>query len=253
MLLCRDYGKVKTRRFEWAINLDDLMVALASKQVDDQLVMIDACRNADATDRTLSRGGGAGRSILTPDPPEDRDGTEAGQSLHFATSKYTPAWGAEDGVSLFSEALLHALSGGGAQVQRGWQVATGGLQEALTTYVRQAAAEAGVEQVPSRQRFADFVICKPRQLIVPVHVTCSPDSLWGGHMRLTVQGPGEAVHFAHDPANYRREWVLKLPKESYTFTVTFEGDEAYHGASARETVVPPLAPVHIELRRKENG
>lgn len=249
MLLCRDYGKVKNRRFEWAVNLDDLLVALATKQADDQLVMIDACRNADATDRTLSRGGRAGRSILAHDPLEDRDGTEAQQSLHFATSQYTEAWGDEDGMSLFSEALLQALSGGGAQLQHGWQVATGGLQEALTTYVRRAAADAGVEQVPDRQRFADFIICKPRQLMVPVHVTCAPETLWSGKMQLLVQGSGAPT--LHDPTTFRREWVLKLPKASYTFKLSFEGDDAYEDLSASETVVPPLAPIHIELRRKE--
>lgn len=253
ILLCRDYGKVKGRRFEWAINLDDLLVALATRSVDEQLVMVDACRNADVTDQTLSRGGRAGRNILAHEPLDLRDGMEARQSIHFATSKYTEAWAAEDGVSLFSEALLQALSGGGAQLQHGWQVATGGLQEALTAYVRRAAAEAGLEQVPDRQRAADFIICRPQSLMVPVRVTFAPANLWNDRVRLVVEGDAGPVVCGPELAYGVSGWTLALPKGGYTFKVTFEGVEAYEGTSARETVVPPFAPIDIALRLRENG
>jgi hypothetical protein len=252
ILLCRDYGKVKGRRFEWAINLDDMLVALATKSVDDQLVMVDACRNADATDQTLSRRGRVGRNILAHDPLAQRNGTEAGQSIHFATSIYTRAWADDDGISLFSEALIQALSGGGAQLQHGWQVATGGLQEALTAYVRRAAADVGLEQVPDRQRSADFVICRPRSLMVPVEVTFAPATLWNDQVRLIVEGPGAPMVFAPELAFGRRGWTLALPKGGYTFKVTFEGVEAYDGSSASEAVVPPFAPIDIALRLREN-
>lgn len=253
ILLCRDYGKVRGRRFEWALNLDDLLVALATRSVDEQLVMVDACRNADATDQTLSRGGRAGRNILAHEPLEDRDGTEARQSIHFATSKYTEAWADENGVSLFSEALLQALSGGGAQLQHSWQVATGGLQEALTAYVRRSAAEAGLEQVPDRQRAADFIVCRPRALMVPVQVTFAPAALWNDGVRLVVEGGTVPLTCGPELANGRQGWTLVLPKGGYTFKVTFEGVEAYEGALASEAVVPPFAPIQIALRLRENG
>lgn len=251
ILLCRDYGKSKARRFEYCVNLDDLRVALASMQPDDQLLLVDACRNPDLVDQTLARGGSVGRALIAPEPIEDRGGTEAGLSVHFATSVYTSAWADDEGETLFSEALIGALSGGGALPHKGWRVATGGLQEALEAYLSRSAEDAGVEQVPQRGYASSFVICRPRELKVPVYVTCAPETVWTGPMRLDVAGPGSSLSLSHDPASASREWRLSLAKESYEFSVSFDVPGEYEGASVRETVVPPLVPVDLKLARRE--
>lgn len=256
LLLCRDYGASRKRRFEKAINLDDLLVGLATMPPDLQLVLVDACRSPDkVANLVTSAKASYGNGILTPRDAEERFGTEALQSVHFATSSFTPAWARPDTVSLYSEALIKALSGGGAQLRLHWWVGTGGLQDALLAYVPRLAAEAGVKQEPDRLRSAQFSLTKPAKFDIPVYVTCVPLAVYSQSFRLSATGAGRLEEHAHDPRERAgaTHWTLALPKSSYTFRIGFDGVGDYEDLEFDEVVVPPEVPISLEPRRRTAG
>jgi hypothetical protein len=256
LLLCRDYGQRINQRFEGAINLDSFLVGMASMAPDYQLFLIDACRTPDRiANLVTAQKGMYGRGLLTPRDLEERGGEEALQSVHFATSAYTRAWANVESVSLYSDALLRALSGGGAQARLGWRVGTGGLQEALHAYVDRLAAEARVLQVPDRLRSAQFTIANAASFDVPVYVSCDPDVVWGSPLRLEIEGSGFVKEHDHTPGSSpdAREWAIALPRQNDQFRVLFRGVGEYEDMAKEELVVPPEMPICLTLRRRTSS
>lgn len=114
VLLCRDYGKSTQQPFRGAINFESFRIALSTRQPDRQLMFVDACRTPDLETALLGQGP-PGAVMLDLHSLTERDNAPGFQSVHFATSLYTKAWGRKDGASLFTEAMIKALSGGAAE------------------------------------------------------------------------------------------------------------------------------------------
>lgn len=197
-----------------------------------------------------------GRGLLSPRDPEERAGSVATQSVHFATSQYTLAWSQPDGVSLYCTALVQALSGGGMQLHLDWWVSTAGLQVALSAYVTRLAMAGKVDQSPERIRSGQFNVTRPvdsERFPVPVYVTCDADAVWQSRFRLHAEGVKADEAYEHDPErdSSRREWSLMLPTDSYEFSVHFDGVGEYDDVQGRKMVVPPEMPICLPMRRKE--
>lgn len=256
VLLCRDFGRLTDARFDGSVNLEDFLTSLETTPPNFQLIVIDACRTPDRiADITMGRGS-YGRALLSPRDPQERGGSVAAQSVHFATSRLTEAWSRADGVSLYCTALLQALSGGGMQPHLDWWISTSGLQVALDAYVTRLAAVGNVVQAPDRIRSGQFNITRPRNcegFRVPVYVSCDPETVWTTKFRLQATSPAADEMLDHDPSgnSMSREWLIELPSDTYSFSVRFDGLGDYADVSKRMMVLPPEMPICLPMQRKD--
>jgi hypothetical protein len=183
VLLCRDYAESALNRFAGAINFEEFRIALSTQQPDTQLLLVDACRTPDVETALLGQKT-PGDAMLSLAKLSTRDDTPALQSIHFATSLYTEAWGRATEPSLFTGALLDALRGGGADSADDWWVTTSRLHSALSTYLARISRAEGIVQRPAAQT-QEFRISKPPQITVPVYVESTQPAVW--NHKLTVE------------------------------------------------------------------
>lgn len=195
VLLCRDYAKSATNQFASSINFEEFRIALSTQQPDTQLFFVDACRTPDLDRASLGQTT-PGNALVSVASLADRDNAPATQSVHFATSLYTPAWGRDTEPSLFTGALLDALQGGGADSADGWWVTTSRLHSALVTYLARISRVEGVVQRPAAET-QEFRITKPVQITVPVYVESPKPAVWDEDLTIEVLRGANAVHIFH--------------------------------------------------------
>lgn len=238
VLLCRDYGANDQNPFRGSIDFEQFRIALSTRQPDTQLVLVDACRtpDADAAAAALLGQDTPGNRLIKFESLSLRDNAPAAQSVHFATSLYSKAWGRSDGPSLFSEALIAALAGGGADMTAGWWVTTSRLHAALATYLARVSRAEGVVQRPVAQT-QDFPISKPGPITVPLYVTSRDPAIWGEPVKLRAwRGAAYEQTFDHAPADPPvevRECALKLVNPSQGFGDVIYDVEAAFGANSQ--------------------
>ncbi len=198
VLLCRDYAKDLNNRFGGAIDFANFQIFLSSKQPNTQLLFVDACRTPDAVASQLGSAT-PGDALLSGDSLTTRDNAPAMQSLHFATSLYSVAWGRNDQPSLFTQALIDAFQGGGADSDADWWITTSRLHSALATYLDRMSREEGVSQRPVAQT-QDFKVSKPRSVVIPLYVESADPAIWAESV--TIEALREAImvqKVAHQP------------------------------------------------------
>lgn len=176
VLLCRDYGRNTEDRFQGAIDFEQFRIALSTRRPDTQLLLVDACRTPDLENSLLGQAT-PGNALLGMQSLAARDNAPAMQSVHFATSLYTEAWGRNDGPSLFTEAVLKGLDGGAAEHSADWWVTTSRLHTVLSTYLQLVGSAEGVVQRPAAQT-QDFRISKPGKIAVDVCVSSREPAIW---------------------------------------------------------------------------
>jgi hypothetical protein len=197
VLLCRDYGKIPQSRFQGAIDFEQFRIALSTNQPDTQLLLVDACRTPDLDDSQLGQAT-PGNALLDVQSLTKRDNAPAVQSVHFATSLYSQAWGRNDGPSLFTEVLLKALNGGAAEQTANWWVTTSRLHTVLSTYLQRASMAEGVVQRPAAQS-QDFAISKPRSIAVDVYVSSLEPAIWQEVVNIKARRGNFEEVFVHKP------------------------------------------------------
>jgi Caspase domain len=197
VLLCRDYGKDPLGRFQGAIDFEQFRIALSTMLPDTQLVFVDACRTPDPDDSQLGAAT-PGNPLIDMQSLSKRDNSPALQSVHFATSLYTPAWGRPDSPSLFTGAVLKALGGGAAEHTADWWVTTGRLQTVLSTYLQRISASEGVIQRPAAQS-QDFRICKPGPITVDLYVSSRDPAIWQEQVNIKARRGSFEKAFVHTP------------------------------------------------------
>ncbi|MEG3148194.1 caspase family protein [Sphingomonas sp. RT2P30] len=214
VLLCRDYNEDAESRFQGAIDFEQFRIALSTRQPDTQLILVDACRIPDLDDAQLGQAT-PGNPLIDLQSLTKRDNAPALQSVQFATSLYTEAWGRDEGPSLFTEALLKGLDGGAAEMTADWWVTSSRLHTVLTTYLARASSAEGVVQRPAAAQSQDFRICKPGPIAVDVYVSSvNEPAVWQERWRLKAMRPGFEKEFIHVPAAQPdpdfKEWKLRL-------------------------------------------
>jgi len=252
VLICRDFGKTMQTRFDGAVNFDGFLSAMSTMQPDNQLFLIDACRTPAAIENYLIGRSSMGNSLLDPVPLQTRGGSTAKQSVHFATSSLASSYGRDDGVSLYTDALLRALGGGGAQNDLGWWVGTNGLQTALSAYTTRIARKYDVEQEPDRTRSGQFKVHKPACVEVPIYITCDPADVWAESFRIEARlGAAVSKAHAHDPASGAcEELEFPLQLASYELAACFDPASPFAGGTSTVMAVPPEAPCRISVSRR---
>lgn len=251
LLLTRDFGGRRHNRFDGSFNFNDFAGSLQTFTPNFQLFLIDACRVPTTLANWAARQPALGRPLLAQADPALRGGNVAMQSVHHATSPLTPAYGRLDGISLYTEALLRALGGGGAQPDMKWWVGTNGLEAALSAYTERLAANEGVKQLPERLRVARFKIHKPQKIEVPVYVACIPPEAWREKLRLeinpgTEEGPKVYDHDPHAVAGFR-EWEAVVDRREHRIAATFGSGSRFKNTTDTLMAVPPETPIDLTV------
>lgn len=257
LLLLRDYGKSRNNKFDGALKLDALIRAMSTRIPDYQLFLIDACRVPEKiANATLGRLD-LGRPGLDEADLALRGGKPAKQSVHHAAAELSPAHGRRKGdgagLSLFTEALLQALRGGGAQSNQQWWVSTLGLQTALDDYLHHLAREEEVEQQPQYRGY-QFRVNRPAVIQVPVYITTAPREGLKGVKRIEAQLKG-VVAATYDPAKdgAKEQWACVLSHFDHDLTVTFPQSSDYDDYQDILKLSPPSAPFEVPLRRRRRA
>lgn len=258
VLLCRDFAASRGNVFAGAIDFEQFRIALSTRQPDTQLLLVDACRTRDLEVDQLGAAT-PGNRLISVVSTATRDNTTAQQSVQYATSPLTRAWGSDNGASLFTRALLAALAGGAADRTSDWWVTTTELQMALATYLARLSRESGVQQVPNAQS-QPFRLCKPQRIAVPLYVSSSEPSIWREKVTIgAMRGEGFAESIAHDPLTEpnRSECTFRLfnpsqkPRDvTYDVLVRFEPESLFADAADQIIAYPPEVTCRLEVRRR---
>lgn len=255
VLLCRDYGRQEDDRFDGALNFSAFCARMSTKTPDYQIFFADACRTPDTITDMIAEDATAGRTPISGSKLADRGGAMAKQSVHFASSQLTPSFGRVDGASIYADALLRALSGGGATSDLEMWVGTDGLQTALGTYTARIARVHGVEQEPDRTRSGRFRIHRPEKIEVPVYLTCDPAEALRCKFTLKAsRDAGAEVSIEHDPAVRPDQVELEftLAYDKYNLAATFDAAAPFVRGEASLIVQPPEAPVCLPIERRND-
>jgi hypothetical protein len=254
LLLLRDFGESRQSRFDGALRLHGLIRAMKTRIPEYQLFLIDACRvpavTANSTLGTLPQG----RNALDERPLADRGGKPAKQSISYAASELTAAYGrtrnGKGALSLYAEALLKALRGGGAQSNAQWWVTTLGLQTALVDYTTRLSAIELVNQ-QAEGGGAQFSVSKPADIKVPVYLTTVPTDGLQRAQRVEARLKGAVAEF-YDPATHGKltVWACVLTHSDHELVVTFSQGSDYNDYHDVLKLSPPSAPYEVPLRRR---
>ncbi len=262
VLLCRDYGKSTQQPFRGAINFEAFRIALSTMQPDQQLMFVDACRTPDLESALLGQGA-PGTAMLDVQSLTARNNAPAYQSVHFATSLYTKAWGRKNGASLFTEAIIKALSGGAAEHTAGWWVTTSRLHTVLSTYLQRISAKEKVVQIPAAQT-QDFRITKPRNIAVDLYVSSSESAIWQEELKIFAKrGNTVASQLDHAPSPTSTQSVEMSPIVNrftdappkgadflYKIHAEFSPDSIYDNCVEEIIAYPPEVDCHLPVSKR---
>lgn len=245
ILLLRDFGRLENNAFDGALNLKDFVSAMQTKIPDEQLFLIDACRTPTSLAAQVHGKSHLGRTGLSPSDIDDRDGTPAQQSVHHATSLLSSAYGRTDSTSLYTDALIQALNGGGAQSDLRWWIGTGGLNTALGAYVSRLAKKESVTQVPQLLGSSRFKIHKPKEIKVPVYVTsCPKEAMNVARVEAVLGSVTKALYdYKVKPCE---EWAAILEHREHKIVAHFSADSRYNDVNDVLVLAPPEFPYVLE-------
>jgi hypothetical protein len=255
LALLRDYCEARGSKFDGALKLNDLFRVVSTHVPEYQLFLIDSCRVPQEVSNPILGNLAVGRQAFDEELPlAVRGGKPATQSIHHATAELSPAYGRhkgdKQGLSLFTDALLQALRGGGAQSNQQWWVSTLGLQNALDDYVRHFARKENVEQQPHYQGY-QFRVNKPAVIHVPVYITTAPSDGLQKVERVEVRLKS-TVAAAYDPVKdgAQEQWACVLKHFDHDLVVTFPQASDYDDYLDTLKLSPPSAPFEVPLRRR---
>lgn len=235
LLFLQDFGAQQINPFGNAINLTEFLFGLKTQVPSKQLILIDACRLAERVQTGIERAK-KGVAIVGTQPTDGRP--LAHQSVHHSTAEFLGSYGELNGISLFADALIRALRGGGAQSQARWHVTTSGIEVALGAYVLRASAQYGVEQVPERSSSRLFNVCKPKgPLTVPLYVSLNKQPAWVQLENMEARcASGVSASWTADPAKPVSEWACVVPLREHEVAAKFQLGARY--SHVAEIVIP---------------
>jgi len=195
------------------------MDACAARQ---QVYFVDACRAS--SDTLLAQVGRAGLPVIAPNPNAPRPPQPTQQPIYYSTLAGADAFGRRDQPSIFTDALLHALAGAGADDTNGdWRVETSQLNRAIDVYMQRAiAAGAARAQVPATVELSTFDLHRlSGPPVVPTVLQCIPPEETGqARLSWGAVGAAERTSRPPDPA----PWMIELPLGEYEFRAELDGE-----------------------------
>lgn len=250
VLLLRDFGEPRHNRFNGALNLSDFLTSMMTQVPDYQLFLIDACRSAPSFLRSAPLKQHLGRGCYEMRDLSLRGGRVATQSVHHASSIFSRAYGRKDGLTLFTEALLQAFQGGGAQSSEQWWVSTLGLQTALAAYIKRSAKKMRIIQQPQIVG-SQFTVNKPACIAVPVYITTKPTEGLGKVARAEARLNNElAAEYSPNTHGVRSEWFCVLKHFDHQLSMSFPQDSEYNDHLDILKLGPPCTEFPVSLRKR---
>ena len=234
ILLAEDFGSLPdSLSLKFAVDFDQFYLGMDQCAARQQCFFVDACRvGSPFALNTLSYFG----NPLVP-PGAKVAPTPRSAPVYYSAVPGATAFGRPGKTSFFTEALLNAFRGAGADDATGsWTVPTDALHRGIHVHLQRSVARSAAQ---GQLSLADG-ISAPFDLhhlagdpVVPVEVTCSPDSHNAGGALRVVSGNGSLLT---PPAPAQGPWDLDLPYGRYRFELGLP------------SLTAPLNPVDREVR-----
>lgn len=233
ILLAEDFGSLPdTMSLKRAIDFDQFYLGMDQCDARRQCFFVDACRvGSPFALNTLHY---FGDPLIPPGAkvaPMPRSAP-----VFYSAVPGTTAYGRPGKTSFFTEALLNAFRGAGADDATGnWTVPTDTLPRGIHAHLRRSVARTAAQ---GQLSLADGLSAPfdfhrlAGDPVIPVEVTCSPDT-HNANGALSVSGNGSVLT---PPAPAEGPWDLDLPYGSYRFELGLPSQPA------------PLNPVDREVR-----
>jgi hypothetical protein len=243
ILLAEDFGSLPdTLSLKRAIDFDQFYLGMDQCAARQQCFFVDACRvGSPFALNTLAYFG----DPLIP-PSAKVSPIPRSAPVFYSAVPGTTAYGRPGKSSFFTEALLNAFRGAGADDATGnWTVPTDTLPRGIHAHLRRSVARTAAQ---GQLSLADG-LSAPFDLhrlagdpVVPVEVTCSPDT-HNPDGSLRVSGNGSLLTPA---APAQGPWDLDLPYGSYRFELGLPSPVAPLNPVDRE-VRPPYRQVKFDI------
>lgn len=236
-LLMSDFGSVPAAPLDGALDFTGFRLGMESCIARDQCFFVDACRlGSTLLQRNYNYAGDPVlHATLDPIPGgKPRIGPQ-----FFSTLAGEAAYGRPGKPSVFTDALLEALSGCGAVDENGvdWIVKTGQLQSALEFLIHDAIRTNGWEmaQQPIVDAMQNVVLnTLSRQPMVPVLLNVDPDI---AHHEAELRYDN-GVDLRDQRAAHPMPWSVRLPAGMYSFHADF-ASARYGNVSLPNSLVRP--------------
>jgi hypothetical protein len=238
-LLLADFGARPHNALDGAIDFAEFHLAMDTCAARQQCYFVDACRaSSDTLIETLRY---KGRPIFQADVRQPRPWGPREAPTYYSTLAGEDAYGRPNQPSPFTEALLHALDGAGADDSEGdWRVTTTRLKEAIDYEMKRLVDAGGRRvQVPAANDLTTFFLhhlagtpkatvfvgCRPEQAAEDAELTC----IAGGRVRARrAPAPGE--------------WEVRLPAGAYEFVA-----ESRSGGFPRRSLDAYIRPIYRRI------
>lgn len=244
-LVLSDFGGNQLNSLEGALDFRRLCLGLQRCRATEQCFFIDACRSRSGT--LADAQGYAGRVVLSPGRRDPTWEKPVRAPIFYATFDGARAYGLPDQPSLYSQALINAFSGCGADDEDGtWRVTTNRLGEALENAVARKAKEFDRLQMPNADGMTKIYLHHLRgQPIVPVYVKSEPPLASICVADLTYGLSGGELQPAPPGGRTGTDWEIETPAGMYDFTASFPSGDICDARNV--TVRPPYKP--LTMRR----
>ncbi len=241
-LILEDFGVNPDTALEYALDFRRFRLGMERCKARHQCFLIDACRAGDSN--IIDAAGYAGRPIFTPTTRRDRELPIRQMPAFYSTFAGERAQSRTDKVSLFTDAMLRALKGGGADDTEGdWWIDTNQLQKSVQ-FMMERAHEQGYPsaQINPVDDMSMFQIHKlASDPTVPVVFGCRPSEL-NEEATLTWETNGISKH--RDPQ--KGDWITDLSLGDYTFKAQLASGASAPAPISR-SVRPPYRTIYLEV------
>jgi len=246
-LLLSDFGEVPTAPLEGAINFGAFLQGMDECKAREQCYFVDACR--EGSELLIKNYSYRGDPIIqsTGNIP-DTNGHSRRLATFFSTLAGAKAYAAPGKPSVFTHALIQALSGLGSTDDDGgpWQVKTTRIQIALEYLMQEASKELKLSQ-------AQFSITgdlaaitlnevNENEFSVPVTVVCEPEVAIS---KAYLQCRDSKSKVKKERRPVRKPWCVTLPVGIYDVSAIFKS-KAYKDAEIQKSVSPPQRRVVLK-------
>ncbi len=243
-LLLEDYGEVDDNPLEGAVDFSRMRLGLAAAcAAREQFHLIDACRAS--TDTVTGARGHYGDPILIPAPAQPLS-----RPVLYSTVAGAKAFGRKNSPSYFTESLLTALRGGGADNYPDgemWSISTTRVKEAIDVYMDRLHAAGKIKRLQTSvaDDLSTFGLSRLQKgPKTPVCVSCS----------ISAANQDADLHYAEDgfsavkrEARSPEPWeVTVVGGRKYKFGANF-ANEKYTPVIKEYEIRPPVRDVKIPV------
>jgi|GEM_PF-1399440 len=240
-LLLEDFGAVDNAPLNGAFDFGRFRKNMAECQAREQCYFVDACRVS--TEIMITNDGYAGNPIIQSQGTVNATGRLAHAPVFYSTLAGAEAYAETSKPSLFTQALLEALSGAGAGDEDGpWRVRTTVMHDVIGFLLKDESQRLQLPQLQINP--ADDLVPISLNVTgspkVPVVVTCQPDS---ENEKATFRCEGPGYKESRQPD--KEPWRLRLPIETYSFHAELSKNKV---VKVERVVRPAFRRISLEVK-----